>query len=233
MENPLYHTWHGHYNKAVVLIMRSWSTPQLCLRSTWHGYYNKVVLLTRPGVHLAWVKKYCKDKSCKLLSPDETRHLFETNPCTYLDFTIIIVFSITIQFPSFNDTTTTFIAVSTRALPFDTYQVQCEASNSHGTSSASVNFVIVQLRFDGKHINMDIEYVVRTSHIWSSYVTGFAKRGLPHTSNCTNLEDHNFVIKWHMKLKLSPAINLCVYFLLTKFQVDSFYQSNITNRQSW
>ena len=56
-------------------------------------------------------------------------------------------------------------------------------------------------------------------------VTGFAKRG--------HMEDHNFVVKWHIKLKLSPAINLCWYFLLTDFQVDSFYQSDIANRQSW
>ena len=27
------------------------------------------------------------------------------------------------------------------------------------------------------------------------YVTGFAKRGLPHTSNSMNLEDHNIVFK--------------------------------------
>jgi len=71
--------------------------------------------------------------------------------------------TVIIQFPSFNGTTITFIAVSTRALPFDTYQVQCEASNSHGTSSASVNFVIVQVRIDGKYVSMDIEYAVHAS----------------------------------------------------------------------
>jgi len=75
-------------------------------------------------------------------------------------------------------------------------------------------------------------YRIQEETLHFKIVTRFAKRGLPHTSNCTNLEDHNFVIKWHMKLKLSPAINLSVYFLLTKFQVDSFYQFNITNRQN-
>ena len=29
----------------------------------------------------------------------------------------------------------------------------------------------------------------------SQYVTGFAKRGLPHTSNAMNVEDHNVVFK--------------------------------------
>ena len=65
-----------------------------------------------------------------------------------------------------------------------------------------------------------------------AYVTGFAKRDLPHTSNFINLEDHNFVIKRQMKLKLSPAIKQCWYFLLTKFQVHSVYQSEVTNLQS-
>ena len=63
------------------------------------------------------------------------------------------------------------------------------------------------------------------------YVTGFAKRVLPHTSNSTNLEDHNLVIKWYTMLKLFPAINLCWCFLLTKLQVKSVNQSEVMNRQ--
>jgi len=39
------------------------------------------------------------------------------------------------------------------------------------------------------------------------YVTGFAKRGLPYTSNFMNLEDHNFVIKRHMKLKVLQLLS--------------------------
>ena len=38
-------------------------------------------------------------------------------------------------------------------------------------------------------------------------MTGFAKRGLPHTSNSMNLEDHNLVFKAHTNLKFSPSIN--------------------------
>ena len=37
-------------------------------------------------------------------------------------------------------------------------------------------------------------------------VTGFSKRGLPHTSNCMNSEDHSSVVKKHINLK--PFINL-------------------------
>ena len=40
----------------------------------------------------------------------------------------------------------------------------------------------------------------------STYVTGFAKRGLPHTSNSMNLEDHNLVFKKDANLKfLHPS----------------------------
>ena len=48
------------------------------------------------------------------------------------------------------------------------------------------------------------------------------RKGILHTcmSNSMNIEDHNFVIK--RQLKLSPAIKLCWWFLLTKFQVSSF-----------
>jgi len=65
------------------------------------------------------------------------------------------------------------------------------------------------------------------------FVAGFMKRGLPHTINFMNLEDHKFVIKRHMKLKLSQAIKLCWCFILNKFQVNSSYQCEVTNRQSW
>ena len=37
-------------------------------------------------------------------------------------------------------------------------------------------------------------------------MTRFVKRGLLHTSNSINLEDHTLVIKTHTKLKLPPAI---------------------------
>ena len=52
--------------------------------------------------------------------------------------------------------------------------------------------------------------VTMTSSVPLTFVTGFAKRGLPHTSNLMNLEDHSFAIKRHMKLKLSPVIKLCL-----------------------
>ena len=76
--------------------------------------------------------------------------------------------------------------------------------------------------------------LVMLQNVWSHtiYTTGFAKGGLSHTSNFINLEDHNFVVKRDMKLKLSPAIKLRWYFLLTKFQVNTLYQSEVTNRQS-
>jgi len=80
---------------------------------------------------------------------------------------------------------------------------------------------------DAKELHEDIDCQNPTI-----YVTGFAKRGLPHTSNFIKLKDHNFVIKIYMKLKLTPAIKLCWCFLLTKFQVYSFYQYEITNLQS-
>ena len=38
------------------------------------------------------------------------------------------------------------------------------------------------------------------------YVTGFTKRGLPHTSNSMNLEGHTFVFKKRTNLKFSLAI---------------------------
>ena len=41
------------------------------------------------------------------------------------------------------------------------------------------------------------------------YVTGFAKRGLPHTSSFLTLKDHNLMSKYDTSLKLSPVLTLC------------------------
>ena len=64
------------------------------------------------------------------------------------------------------------------------------------------------------------------------YVTGFAKRGLPHTSNSMNLEDHNLVFKIDANLKCSPFINLCWCSPMTKFQVNNTFQPQVMNCQS-
>ena len=64
------------------------------------------------------------------------------------------------------------------------------------------------------------------------YVTGFAKRGLPHTSNSMNLEDCNFVFKKDANLKFSLSIKLCWSPTMTQFQVNNFFQSQVMNRQS-
>jgi len=49
------------------------------------------------------------------------------------------------------------------------------------------------------------------------------RKGIFHTLPVfIDLEDHNFVVKKDMKLKLSPAIKLCWCFLLTKFQVNTY-----------
>ena len=45
-------------------------------------------------------------------------------------------------------------------------------------------------------------------HYWpSTVVTGFAKRGLPHTSNSMNFEDCNLGFKAHTNLHLSTHVN--------------------------
>ena len=64
------------------------------------------------------------------------------------------------------------------------------------------------------------------------YMTGFVKRGLPHTSNSMNVEDHNVVFKKDTNLKFSPSINLCWCSVLTKFHVNNFFQSQVMNFQS-
>jgi len=42
-----------------------------------------------------------------------------------------------------------------------------------------------------------------------SNVTGFAKRGLPHTSTFMSLKYQNFVLKYDIYLNFSPSVVLC------------------------
>ena len=70
-------------------------------------------------------------------------------------------------------------------------------------------------------------------YIVTSYVIGFAKRGLLHTSNSLDVKDHNLAIKQQIEVKLSPVITLCWHVLPTKFQVSTLYQSKVMNHQSW
>ena len=44
-------------------------------------------------------------------------------------------------------------------------------------------------------ITLAMYFVPGHSYNPAIYVTGFAKRGLPHTSNSLNLEDHNLAIE--------------------------------------
>ena len=62
------------------------------------------------------------------------------------------------------------------------------------------------IRYTGEHL---LKY---RDYMWP----GLQKGVFPNTSNCINLENRKFVIKKHMKLKLSPAIKLCWCLLLTK-----------------
>ena len=41
------------------------------------------------------------------------------------------------------------------------------------------------------------------------YVTEFAKRGLPHTSNFLTFKDHNLMFKYDRNLKLTPRLMPC------------------------
>ena len=66
-----------------------------------------------------------------------------------------------------------------------------------------------------------------------NFMTGFAKRDLPHTSKSMNLKDCNLSLKEHTNLKLSPCFNQCWYSLLSKLQGSSCFQSEVMNRQSW
>ena len=75
-------------------------------------------------------------------------------------------------------------------------------------------------------------------YIYNTYVTGFAKRGLPHTSNSMNSDDHNLVdhnsvFKKHINMKRSPTTKLCWFSILTKFPINSHFQSEVTSCQSW
>ena len=69
--------------------------------------------------------------------------------------------------------------------------------------------------------------------VWISiynYVTKFAKRGLPHTSNSINLEDCNLGFKAHTNLtEFSTSTNL---FLVSKFQGNGCFQSEVIDCQS-
>ena len=66
-----------------------------------------------------------------------------------------------------------------------------------------------------------------------SFVTRFSKRGLPHTSTSMNLGEHNIVFKKDTNLKFSTSLNLCWISLLTKFQSNTFSQSEVMICQSW
>jgi len=86
-------------------------------------------------------------------------------------------------------------------------------------------------------VRKSILYIISIQNFVTSttiYVTGFAKRGLPHTSNSPNLEDCSlgFTFKAYTNLKFSICINLCWYSLLSKFQGNGCFQSEIMNFQS-
>ena len=63
------------------------------------------------------------------------------------------------------------------------------------------------------------------------FVTGFAKRGLPHTSSSMNLEKHNLVFNKGKDVEFPPSTRLYLT-ILTKFQVNSIFQSQVMNCQS-
>jgi len=61
---------------------------------------------------------------------------------------------------------------------------------------------------------------VKYSNVWHenilyTYLTGFTKRGLPHTSNFMHLKDCNFLLVCGMNLKFSHNVLLCFSLLLT------------------
>ena len=73
----------------------------------------------------------------------------------------------------------------------------------------------------------DIKSAATTDNLlwlWAIYVTGFAKRGLPQTSNSMNLEDHNLVFNKDKHLKFPPTTNLCWNSLLTisRYELSKF-----------
>jgi len=53
--------------------------------------------------------------------------------------------------------------------------------------------------------------------LFCAYVTGFVKRGLPHTSNFMYLKDRNFFLICDMNLKVSHNVLLYFSLLYTKF----------------
>jgi len=57
-------------------------------------------------------------------------------------------------------------------------------------------------------------------------VAGFAKRGVPLTSNSMNLEDWNLCFKALINLKFSPSIKLCYF-------CPNFMAMSIFNRKLW
>ena len=78
---------------------------------------------------------------------------------------------------------------------------------------------------------MVLLYVCLYMHNMCVYVTGVAKRNLPHTANSMNLEDHNFVQERY-KPEISPSVNLCWCSLLSNFQGNNLFQSEVMNCQS-
>jgi len=64
------------------------------------------------------------------------------------------------------------------------------------------------------------------------YVTGFAKKGLPHTSSFIyELGDCNLGLKVHKNLKFCPPVSQCWYSLLSNFQGYGGFWSEVTNCQ--
>ena len=64
----------------------------------------------------------------------------------------------------------------------------------------------------------------------SQYVTGFAKKGLSHTSTFTSLKDHNLVLKYYISLKFYHLL-YCVSMLYSKnFKLIAYiYKSEVMN----
>ena len=65
-----------------------------------------------------------------------------------------------------------------------------------------------------------------------TYVTGFAKRGLPRTSNFVYLKDCNFLLMNGMNLKFSHNVLLCFIMFYTKFQFNISLRWKVMNCQT-
>ena len=92
----------------------------------------------------------------------------------------------------------------------------------------SSNAILIDIHSVTEDINLTIIgfcNIPPTDEYAVSFVTGFAKRGLPHTSN-------SIVFKNDSNLKVSPSINRCWCSSLTKFTVNNFFQSQVMNCQS-